>query len=389
MITFLGDKKIRNLLAESTKKETVLRKAVVPKKKFYKKDSTRSSRDSRKRSRSRSPSPRKDRSRAPRYNTKKRKSSGSGGDTKDKKQKKDANKSKGILPEIVTDVWSNFSTPAAIMLVTSLGIVTSFLPKLESYPLGGRIQYFIDNWRKVTDNQWVLSVVEFGYKIPLKFLPCQKRVPKNPPATGSAHAVLVNEAIDLKKKHAVSVVNPVQGQYISSYFAVPKPNKINEFRPILNLKYFNENVKKYSFKMETLASVREWIKPNSYCTSLDLKDAFLHIPMHPDSKKYLRFRWLNEILEWQVLVFGLTCSPRVITKVLKPVIAFLRLTWNILISIYIDDILIQNCSSATCLLHTQIVIIVLMSLGWSFKMSKCDLVPKQQFVHLGYMDSLP
>ena len=107
--------------------------------------------------------------------------------------------------------------------------------------------------------------------------------------------------------------------------------------------------------------------------------------MHPDSKKYLRFRWLNEILEWQVLVFGLTCSPRVITKVLKPVIAFLRLTWNILISIYIDDILIQNCSSATCLLHTQIVIIVLMSLGWSFKMSKCDLVPKQQFVHLGFV----
>ena len=375
------------MLGEATKKETVLRKAAVGKKNFYKKDSSGSSKDPRKRSRSRSRSrsPRKERSRAPRYNTKKRKSSGSGGDTKDKKQKKDANKSKGILPEIVTDVWSNFLTPAAIMLVTSLGIVTAFLPKLESYPLGGRIQYFIDNWKKVTDNQWVLSVVEFGYKIPLKFLPCQKRVPKNPPATGSAHAVLVNEAIDLKKKHAVSVVNPVQGQYISSYFAVPKPNKINEFRPILNLKYFNENVKKYSFKMETLASVREWIKPNSYCTSLDLKDAFLHIPMHPDSKKYLRFKWLNEILEWQVLVFGLTCSPRVITKVLKPVIAFLRLTWNILISIYIDDILIQNCSSATCLLHTQIVIIVLMSLGWSFKMSKCDLVPRQQFVHLGFL----
>ena len=196
------------MLGEATKKETVLRKAAVGKKNFYKKDSSGSSKDPRKRSRSRSRSrsPRKERSRAPRYNAKKRKSSGGGGDTKDKKQKKDANKSKGILPEIVTDVWSNFLTPAAIMLVTSLGIVTAFLPKLEAYPLGGRIQYFIDNWRKVTDNQWVLSVVEFGYKIPLKFLPFQKRVPKNPPATGSAHSVLVNEAIDLKKKHAVSVV---------------------------------------------------------------------------------------------------------------------------------------------------------------------------------------
>ena len=386
MITFLGDKKIRNLLAESTKKETVLRKAVVPKKKFYKKDSTRSSRDSRKRSRSRSPSPRKDRSRAPRYNTKKRKSQ-SGGDSKDssKKQKKDANKSKGILPDIVTDVWSTFLTPAAILLVTSLGIVTTFLPSLETFPLGGRIRNFVENWRKVTDNQWVLSVVEFGYKIPLKFIPHQDRIPRNPPAIGSAHQVLVNEANELKAKHAVSVVNPTKGQYISSYFAVPKPRKKDAWRPILNLKYFNENVKKYRFKMETLASVRDWIKPGSFCTSLDLADAFLHIPIHTSSRKYLRFKWLNQILEWQVLVFGLTCSPRVITKVLKPVIGFLRLTWNILISIYIDDILVQHTSYATCLLHTQIVIIVFMALGWSFKYPKCDLVPKQKFCHLGFL----
>ena len=151
---------------------------------------------------------------------------------------------------------------------------------MESLPLGGRIRNFITNWRKITDNDWVLSVVEFGYKIPLKTTPSQNRVPKNPPAFGEAHNVLVNEANDLIKKHAVSVVEPVNGQYISSYFAVPKPRKIDQWRPILNLKYFNNNVKKYKFKMETLANVREWIKPGSYCTSLDLKDAFLHIPIH-------------------------------------------------------------------------------------------------------------
>ena len=256
---------------------------------------------------------------------------------------------------------------------------------MESLPLGGRIRNFITNWRKITDNDWVLSVVEFGYKIPLKTTPSQNRVPKNPPAFGEAHNVLVNEANDLIKKHAVSVVEPVNGQYISSYFAVPKPRKIDQWRPILNLKYFNNNVKKYKFKMETLANVREWIKPGSFCTSLDLKDAFLHIPIHQSSKKFLRFKFLNQLLEWQVLVFGLTCSPRVITKILKPVVAFLRLTWSILISIYIDDILVQHSDIATCNLHTQIVIIVFMALGWSFKFEKCDLVPKQNFLHLGFL----
>ena len=392
---FLGDKKIRNLLGESTKKETVLRKAVVPRKSF-KKRSSRSS-PGRRRSRSRSPrsnspsSSRKDKGHSSRFQNRKRRGSKGDGGKKDgaKKSKKDSGKSKGIIPDIVTDswstVWSTFLSPASILMVTSLGFVTSMLPTMESLPLGGRISNFISNWKRITDNNWVLSVVEFGYKIPLKSSPSQSRVPKNPPAVGNAHDILVQEANDLLNKHAVSFVEPVDGQYISSYFAVPKPRKIDQWRPILNLKYFNDFIKKYRFQMETLASVREWIKPNSYCTSLDLKDAFLHIPIHQQSKKYLRFHWLNKILEWQVLVFGLTCSPRVITKVLKPVVAFLRLTWSILISIYIDDILVQHRDPSTCILHTQIVIIVFMCLGWSFKFEKCDLVPKQEFIHLGFL----
>ena len=387
-LLFLGDKKIRDLLGASTKKETVLRKATAPRRNFKKSSkSSTGRRRTRSRSRSRSRTPRKDRSRGSRYQSRKRKSSSGKGGDKDgaKKTKKESGKSKGTLPEIVTNVWSNFLTPAAIMLVSSLGIVTSFLPTLESFPLGGRISHFITNWRKITDNQWVLSVVEKGYKIPLKSVPSQFQIPKNPTAKGSAHDVLVNEANDLLNKHAVSVVAPVDGQYISAYFAVPKPRKVDQWRPILNLKFFNIFVKKYKFKMETLSSVREWIKPNSYCTSLDLKDAFLHIPIHNESKKFLRFIWLQKIYEWQVLVFGLTCSPRVITKVLKPVIAFLRLTWNILISIYIDDCLVQHSSSEKCHFHTQIVITLFMALGWSFKYEKCDLVPKKEFTHLGFL----
>ena len=192
------------------------------------KSASRSSSQSKSKSRSRSRSPRKDRSRGSRFQTRKRKSGptkSSGDRDGAKKPKKESGKSKGTLPEIVTNAWSNFLTPAAIMLVSSLGIVTSFLPSLESLPLGGRIRHFVDNWRKITDNQWVLSVVEKGYQIPLRSLPNQSKIPKNPPAKGSAHEVLVKEADDLLRKHAVSIVAPVDGQYISAYFAVPKPRK--------------------------------------------------------------------------------------------------------------------------------------------------------------------
>ena len=161
-----------------------------------------------------------------------------------KKTKAGSSSKKGNLDSSnYTSTWSTFLTTAAIMLVSSFGIDTTVLPTMESIPLGGRIKYFIDNWRVVTDNEWVLSVVEYGYQIPLKSVPVQKKIPKNPDVNESAFQVLVQEAIELKNKLAVTVVESCPGQYISSYFAVPKPRKVDQFRPILNLKYFNSYVK--------------------------------------------------------------------------------------------------------------------------------------------------
>ena len=96
---------------------------------------------------------------------------------------------------------------------------------------------------------------------------------------------------------------------------------------------------------------------------MDLKDAFLHIPIHDSFKKVLRFRWLESLFEWQVLPFGLKCSPRVLTKVLRPVVAFLRVTWGILIAIYMDDILIQGSSPNQAYLHAQAAALLFMVLG--------------------------
>lgn len=305
--------------------------------------------------------------------------SSSGGSSSKKPDKKGT-----FFPKSFYEAWENYFSPVAIIMVTAMGLVTSTIPALHELPLGGRIANCIANWRQIVDNDWVLSIVEEGYRIPLSSLPFQRKIPSNPSASGEAHNVLVNEALDLKLKAAVSVVSPEPSQFISSYFAVPKPHRIDQYRPILNLKIFNTFVKKYKFSMETLSAVREWIKPNAFCIGLDIKDAFLHIPIHKDSKKYLRFKWLGELLQWEVLVFGLTCSPRVITKVLKPVIAFLRATWCILISIYIDDILIQASNPEQCSLHCQIAMLVFLCLGWSFKFEKCNFIPSQKFCHLGF-----
>ena len=63
----------------------------------------------------------------------------------------------------------------------------------------------------------------------------------------------------------------------------------------------------------------DWIKGALFCVSIDLKDAFLHVPMSKRFHKYLKFEWQGVLYCWSVLPFGLRCSFRVLTKVLKPV----------------------------------------------------------------------
>ena len=272
-----------------------------------------------------------------------------------------------------------------MLLLTTLGFVIGSIPSLNELPLGGRLRRCIQNWKKVCCNSWVLDVVSSGYKMPFRFVPVQHSMPKNPEVSGPAHDILVQEAADLLLKEAIAPVEPVVGQFVSSYFAVTKPRSPGKFRPILNLKKFNKSIKKYKFRMEGLKQVRDWIQKDAWFCNMDLKDAYLHIPINEAFRKFLRFEWLGSLLEWRVLPFGLKCSPRVLTKVIKPVVAFLRITWGILIAIYMDDILLQGASPAQVYLHAQVTALLFMVLGWSLNWKKSDFIPKQQTVHLGFV----
>ena len=69
--------------------------------------------------------------------------------------------------------------------------------------------------------------------------------------------------------------------------------------------------------------VRKWFQKCSLYWGLDLKNAFLHVPMSARVKKFLRFKWKGILYEWQVLSFGLKYSPRILTYMVAPIIKFL------------------------------------------------------------------
>jgi hypothetical protein len=108
----------------------------------------------------------------------------------------------------------------------------------------------------------------------------------------------------------------------SRLFTIVK--KTGDLRPVLNLRPLNQYVEQTSFKMETTKTVCAMVYKNDYLTSIDLKDAFLHVPVAPAHRRYLQFQWKGRIYQFRTLPFGLSLSPLVFTKVLRPLLRWAR-----------------------------------------------------------------
>ena len=96
----------------------------------------------------------------------------------------------------------------------------------------------------------------------------------------------------------------------------------------------------------------------------DLKDAYLSVPIHKDSQKFLQFLWRNKCYAFQGLCFGLNTAPRIFTKLLKPVAPFLRKR-DVRIILYLDDFLILGSTYQEAQIHAAMAVSLLGSLGFT------------------------
>ena len=108
----------------------------------------------------------------------------------------------------------------------------------------------------------------------------------------------------------------------------------------------------HTFKMETQRKVKDAIQLNDWAFSLDLTDAYLHVPIHPRSRKYLRFTLRGRVYQFKALPFGLSTSPFVFTHLMKVIVTFLRRR-AITLHPYLDDWLSRNQNRRRLLEHRQ------------------------------------
>ena len=184
---------------------------------------------------------------------------------------------------------------------------------------------------------------------------------------------LMDALHQLIDKNAVELVqNQKSLGFFNRLFLIPKPN--NKWRPILDLSKLN-----LFLKVEKLQG--EWV------TSIDFQDAYFHIPIQEQSRKYLRFHVQGQTYQFKALPFSLSTPPLEFTVVAKEV-KLMAIHKGIRIHQYLDDWLVRARSHRVCLQHTQVLVQMCRDLGWVLNLEKSELIPKQIFNFVGYQFDL-
>ena len=160
--------------------------------------------------------------------------------------------------------------------------------------------------------------------------------------------------------------------FCSHLFLVPKPG--NHWRPVIDLSSLNKFLAIPKFKIETQESILASLRKGEWVTSIDLMDAYLHVPIHTQSQKYLRFHFKGVTYQFTSLPFGLATAALIFTSIAKEV-KLMALQSGIRLHQYLDDWLIRVPSEQECKEQTQKLLKLVKELGFIVNLKKSEFCP--------------
>ena len=222
-----------------------------------------------------------------------------------------------------------------------------------------------------------------GYCLPFLSTPPLSNVPIPLPSyspNSVKGAALEEVTLGLFAKGAVELAPLPSPGFYSRLFVVWKTS--GSWHPVIDLSHLNRFVDVSHFQMETIQSVLLSVRQGDWMASIDLKESYLQVPVHPASRHFLRFVFRDTVYQFKALCFGLSTAPQVFTRVMAPVSAMLH-SLGIRMRRYLDDWLVQSSSRESLLEDLQTVLRLCHELGIVINPKKSNLVPSQVVQYLG------
>ena len=239
----------------------------------------------------------------------------------------------------------------------------------------------LTDWETLGADKIVLQAIKVGVRLNLQQLP--------PP---TPHAPCLSPALEdqMQEYIAMGVARPLtllESQNTRCWvhtFGREKPHS-PKVRIITNLKPLNQCYALDRFKGDHWGTVLQTLQDHPHCrwgVTLDLKDWFFHLGLHPQTQRWVRVRGHNQSVQMLGLPFGLQSSPFWAHRLAKPMLQHLRGRGTVMCW-YVDDILLLGESPAHVFSQLTYFIQLLTRLGIRINFPKCHLTPSQTLPYLG------
>ena len=186
----------------------------------------------------------------------------------------------------------------------------------------------ISAWEAIGASRHVLRIIKEGARIqwrsgrpPSRFHLCSSLGPDQ--LTPAQREWLEEELTRLLKAGAIETPTIATGSHVCRAFLVPKPNKENSWRLVIDLRPINRFRHAPSTRFETLKRLRTLAQPDDWLVSFDLQDGFYAVGVHPADRRYLQFQIGDRLFQFAALPVGWNASPGLFCQVMNARTKFL------------------------------------------------------------------
>ena len=202
---------------------------------------------------------------------------------------------------------------------------------------------------------WVVKVLREGYRIPfLRPPPLSTGLVPMPlyAPTSIKGAALGEVTLKLIGMGAVELAPLPSPGFSSRRFLVWKTS--GSWHPVIDLSLLNRFVELSHCRLVPIQSVLMSVRQGDWMASVDLREAYPQVPVHPESRRFLRFVAHGRSFRFHALCFGLSTAPQVFPRVMAPVSVLHSL--GIRMRRYRDDWLVQASSREALLRDLGVVL---------------------------------
>ena len=253
------------------------------------------------------------------------------------------------------------------------------------YKVKGNLKRHYSYWKEVLRaDDFILQLIEKGYKIPFRYLPAPRMMNNNNSALRERDFV-EKSIIELLRYNRIY---EVEEPYMISPLSVAQDSR-GKKRLILDLTYVNKFVWKEKIKFDDWKIFEQFVEADSggFLFKFDLKSGYHHVDIHKNFQKFLGFSWTfpdgtKRFFQFAVLPFGLTSGPYIFTKIVRTMVRYWR-SFSIKIGVFLDDGLSIEYDENQAKKNSKFVQKSLHSAGFVENIEKSEWKPKTSIEWLG------